>query len=819
MPGTYYSRPLARKLLASSRKVVVLEGARAVGKTSLMRKQIVPHGYSYQTLANQNVYETAKGNITAWVESLRLPAIIDEAQRLDGLPLAIKERADALPGPGPQFILTGSASLNTKGLDNQNPLTRRSARFSLSPLTERELARVDDNLVDSFWNETPNPTFHSSISRQDILSKMANGGFPEYALSGALVSSRERMLSIKDDIDNVLGDSILPGEYLDKGIAQAILNHLLCLPGNILNISKISKSLEYDNRTVERYISIFVRRYLIHYLPNLAYSGQKQNFTRSKIHPVDTSFSYNQLISHGIDPLKDPVVFGWLFESFVINQFVASVQWAESRPQTYYWRQAGSHPSEVDLVLLNDNKLIGIEVKSADHIDEKDFRGLRALAEDPRFYRGYVVYTGDAVIEQDEALWAIPVAALWERGAFSQSHPRVEPGVFSEASRINKLSVQQANDTAPASVFLSYRRRDNEHLNGAIIELMDQIAQEYEFAYGESIDLFIDQRSINWGADWQRHLDTTLDSTTFIVPAVTPGYINSAACRSELERFYSGVKGRAGGHVLSLLWQPYKDTRPAETNPSIVEIIERYQYVDVSELSYLEPTDRAYRAKVADLAKKLHAAIQQDRESIAGDDAERLSESQTTSERAPREQASLLDRLASMQDSMGTLQNELGNVTEEFRTLASSLNKTPVPTGGDLKRMQAWALVVEQKAKDPASRIKRHLSTIRASWNDIKDAACAYIELLPMASNLGLGESAAFDFRTQLVGARQSFSGIAEITPAAQLFSLLGYISPRLAFIGEAFEQLSNLGVDMQNGIDDLIERIDAIGPTEGTSD
>jgi predicted AAA+ superfamily ATPase len=72
----------------------------------------------------------------------------------------------------------------------------------------------------------------------------------------------------------------------------------------------------------------------------------------------------------------------------------------------------------VDLVMLRRNRLVGVEVKSSSTVKREDFAGLSQLAKDRRFFRGYLVYTGSRVLKYPNGLWALPVSALWEPGAF-----------------------------------------------------------------------------------------------------------------------------------------------------------------------------------------------------------------------------------------------------------------------------------------------------------------------------------------------------------------------------------------------------------------
>lgn len=417
----YISRALASSLFHVRRKAVILEGARAVGKTMMARCQLIPQGFSYETLADENTYELARTDLHGWLTGLHLPVIIDEAQRIKELPLEVKEIVDDLPVGQTYFLLTGSAIINRDGLDGQDPLARRAQRFSMSPMTQRERRGVAGSLVDDLWNAEPDTSYDSGISRAELYELMAAGGFPEYASEYAEYEDWEREQLVADDIRAVLGDTILPDEKLDVTIAENILNQLLCVPGGILNASALGDLLALDRRTVERYVGIYMRRFLIRALPNLRTAPNRQTFARAKIHPIDTSLSVQTLLSKGRNPVNAPVDYGNLMESFVVNQIVPDAQWSSTHPDCFYWRQTGSSPKEVDLVMSHHDRLVGVEVKSASRVTREDFKGLAELAKNSRFQRGFLIYTGSRILKWPGNLWALPVTALWSPGAFTVS--------------------------------------------------------------------------------------------------------------------------------------------------------------------------------------------------------------------------------------------------------------------------------------------------------------------------------------------------------------------------------------------------------------
>ena len=177
--NTYFPRPIADSILQAKRKVVILEGARAVGKTMMSKKQLVPKGFSYVSLADENTFALASTDLYGWIKNISTPVVIDEAQRLPDLPLAIKEIVDNSTENGLQYILTGSALINRNGLDGQDPLARRAQHFTMSPFTQHEITQNSGNTVDNLIESNPNLKYEKEISREEIYKMMAAGGCPE----------------------------------------------------------------------------------------------------------------------------------------------------------------------------------------------------------------------------------------------------------------------------------------------------------------------------------------------------------------------------------------------------------------------------------------------------------------------------------------------------------------------------------------------------------------------------------------------------------------------------------------------------------------
>lgn len=799
----YISRPLAKTILETHSPVVILEGARAVGKTSLAKKELCDKGFSYYTLADDVELDRAGNDVASWVSSLRLPAIVDEAQRLPGLPLAVKERVDLASSQDAQFVLTGSASLGRDGLSGQNPLTRRSRTYTLNPFTQRELLSREaakSSIVDLLWHGEPNMGYRRSMSKEGMFARLSTGGFPRYSLSSKFMSERERGYSIREDIDNTLGESVLPGEHLDKTIAEDLLQTVLALPGSILNVSAVAEDLGYNNRTVTRYLSIFQSRFLVRYLPNLRARPSKQSFARSKVHPVDASFSIAMLQRSGRDILgKDSSLFGGVLESFVVNQIIPEIEWSQERPDYFYWREPGAHPKEVDLVLLSGNELIGVEVKSGSRVRPQDLVGLRALSQDPRFKRGFVIYMGDSFEDFGNGIWAMPIAALWDTGAFNA--PEKENGERNPMPEISHNEHPEEHPSAEmqvdASIFLSYCREDNEYLDGAITDFAKAIARAYRHLYGNRLDVFIDTESIRWGEDWKQELSRRIESTNFIMPAITPSYIRSDACRKELIEFAGRTKDMRNSRVLALIWKDINTDASALSHDPVLKIVKDHQWMSAEGIADLDPKSREYKKHAEKLAESLHGTICQIAEQPA-----------KTTEKADCEERDLLGALASVQGSMPEFMDAFNGLATRVGSISEAIQEHPLPRGVDPKGISAWCVQIEQATKKDVSRLEGDLDAASAKWDAFYDPLRIYATVLMHLPDSDFKTSSLQSFESQLLPLRQAVSTAQGSQDAAAMVGLFRSLSPRLKPVADAYDKVLKFASGITAAVEDLVDQV-----------
>ncbi|HEY5891736.1 MAG TPA: right-handed parallel beta-helix repeat-containing protein [Chthoniobacterales bacterium] len=98
--------------------------------------------------------------------------------------------------------------------------------------------------------------------------------------------------------------------------------------------------------------------------------------------------------------------------------------------------------------------------------------------------------------------------------------------------------------------FMSYVRFDDQHENGRLTQFCERLSGEVRMQTGEKFHIFQDRNDIAWGQQWKQRIDESLDTITFLIPMITPGFFKSSACRGELERFLQREKNLGRGDLI-----------------------------------------------------------------------------------------------------------------------------------------------------------------------------------------------------------------------------------------------------------------------------
>lgn len=353
-----------------------------------------------------------------FVAGMTGPVVLDEVQRVPDLMRSIKRVVDDDRTPG-RFLLTGSADVLTLPRLSES-LTGRMEVQRLWPLAQAEVEGMPGTFIDSLFADKLPDRSPTSTNRQQMATRIAQGGFPElFRLGGerrrrAWYSSYLTAILQRDvrDIANVENLAALP----------RLLTALAARTGSLLSYSDLARSLGMPQTTLKRYFALLEATFLVlTVLPWFTNVGTRL-VKSPKVVLVDTGLAAHLLgldaATLGAAPGEAPPgvaeSFGALLESFVATELARLSSWSDSSPELLHFRTHAGR--EVDLVLEERRRLVGIEVKATASASASDFQGLRALAElaGRRFHRGIVLYLGQHVVPFASNLHAVPMSALWE---------------------------------------------------------------------------------------------------------------------------------------------------------------------------------------------------------------------------------------------------------------------------------------------------------------------------------------------------------------------------------------------------------------------
>lgn len=355
----------ANNLIDKTNDVIVLIGPRQVGKTTLL-KNVLPEAkyinletYNYVDLLNSRDVERIKERFLLEIDNYthrnKQVLILDEFQRLNDPGLIAKVIHDEIPQI--KLVITGSSALELTFQASESLAGRKRTKL-LFPLTFSEKLIQSNVLKESQIGRGLNFNLKSSSRfRGELLESMRYGMYPE--LLNRKDEKEEYLIEYVDSI--LLKDIYFLGLVKDTSKLEGLLKLLAYQVGQLVNISDIANRLGIARQTVENYIDILKKSYVVFSLKPFTKKRRDEIGKTEKIYFYDLGLR-NALISD-FSPVEYRRDYGHLFENFVISEVMKLNNYYGLRYMCYYWRTKWG--SEVDLILVKDGKIRGIEIKAS----------------------------------------------------------------------------------------------------------------------------------------------------------------------------------------------------------------------------------------------------------------------------------------------------------------------------------------------------------------------------------------------------------------------------------------------------------------------
>jgi len=407
------------RLALADTPVVCLLGARQVGKTTLARK--IETQRAYFNFDDEQVLQVAQADPVGFVNGLPERVTLDEIQRVPELLPVIKTVVDQARLTGDssfgRFLLTGSANLLLLPQVSESLAGRMEIIF-LQPLTEWEKQVSDSQsksfLLDQIVNQTIRTHIGKTNMKADALAvAVCQGGYPEPIKRSQSRSSRwfRQYISaiLEKDVKDIAG-------IHDERELKRLLELLSSRTANLLNKSALAGELRIERRTVERYLVVLEKLFLIRQLLPWHRNEAKRLIKTPKVHVCDSGLVCALRGLKIVDWAKKSTGFGHILESFVVQQLMTQASWMDEALRFYHYRDKDQ--VEVDLVIENGADVWGVEIKRAAKVSLSDAKGLQRLKTQSgkNFVGGVLLYNGKAVFPLDDLkqCYAVPLSYLWK---------------------------------------------------------------------------------------------------------------------------------------------------------------------------------------------------------------------------------------------------------------------------------------------------------------------------------------------------------------------------------------------------------------------
>ena len=323
-------------------KAILLIGARQVGKSTLFRmmtQSMAEDSILWLNCDLQSVRDMLYNPSLAGLQLLinnKSVVVIDEAQRVENIGLTLKVIVDNFPNI--QLLVTGSSALDLHSKINE-PLTGRKIEYHLFPISTSELYAAKGLITTSEMLET----------------RLIYGSYPD-VLFGSLPPEK----ALTELTESYLYKDILDLEGMRKpAVLQKLLVALALQIGSEVSYHELSKTVEVDSKTVEKYIDILEKCYIVFRLNSFSRNIRTELTKGKKIYFYD--LGVRNAVLQAFAPLELRQDKGALWENFFIAERMKYNHYSDRLVKSYFWRT--TEKKEIDYIEESNGELHLFEMK------------------------------------------------------------------------------------------------------------------------------------------------------------------------------------------------------------------------------------------------------------------------------------------------------------------------------------------------------------------------------------------------------------------------------------------------------------------------
>jgi predicted AAA+ superfamily ATPase len=322
-------------------KVIIITGARQTGKSTLLKH--IQKNNSKKSLfldcddpqTRSILQNQSTPNLLRLIGNSKL-VFIDEAQRVENIGLTLKQIHDNKPEC--QLIVSGSSSFELSNKINE-PLTGRKWEYQLFPISFTELVKHN-----SWFDEL-----------RLLQTRLIYGSYPD------VINNPGNEIEILNNLTSsyLYKDIFVFQDIRKPQILEKLLQLLALQLASEVSYNELSKSLSVNIKTVESYIDLLEKTYVIFRLASFSRNLRNELKKSRKVYFYDNGVR-NAIISNfnSVEIRND---IGQLWENYLVSERLKRNSYNLKYCNKYFWRT--TQQQEIDYIEEYSGKLNAHEFK------------------------------------------------------------------------------------------------------------------------------------------------------------------------------------------------------------------------------------------------------------------------------------------------------------------------------------------------------------------------------------------------------------------------------------------------------------------------
>ncbi|RDC56781.1 ATP-binding protein [Pedobacter chinensis] len=324
-------------------KVILLFGTRRVGKTWLIEQITAEANIEHLLLNGEDqdvqILLTTRtvANYSRILGNAKL-LVIDEAQVIPEIGKILKLLIDSFKDL--TIIASGSSAFD---LSNQTgePLTGRSLTYYLYPIAQMELAQYENGLQ----------------TLQNLEERLIFGAYPEIFQLETLTEKSQYLTEL---VKSYLLKDILMYETIQNSNKLLELLKLIAFQvGSEVSIDEISRSLGISKNTVDRYLDLLSKVFIIYKVGGYSNNLRKEVTKSSKWYFYDNGIRNAIINDFRLLALRNDQ--GILWENYGFSERIKKMSYQQQGVQHYFWRTYDQQ--ELDMIEAKNGEILAVDFK------------------------------------------------------------------------------------------------------------------------------------------------------------------------------------------------------------------------------------------------------------------------------------------------------------------------------------------------------------------------------------------------------------------------------------------------------------------------